>query len=116
MSSHLKDPTPIIPIFLYTFVFFNRVWVVQCDSNDDILMSAMQGNTNTGFTSYLSTNGMPVPALSAELVMAHELGHSYGSLHDPNTPLCSPDNEHGGVYLLNTYAVSGLMPNHYVSH
>ncbi|VDM25139.1 unnamed protein product [Hydatigera taeniaeformis] len=76
---------------------------------------AIRGNTNTGFTSYLNTNGMPVPALSAELVMAHELGHSYGSLHDPDTPLCSPENERGGVYLLNKYAVSGMMPNHYVS-
>ncbi|KAL5111609.1 hypothetical protein TcWFU_002627 [Taenia crassiceps] len=74
---------------------------------------SVRGNTNTGFTSYLNTNGMPVPALSAELVMAHELGHSYGSLHDPDTPLCSPENEHGGVYLLNKYAVSGMMPNHY---
>ncbi|EUB64631.1 ADAM 17-like protease [Echinococcus granulosus] len=73
----------------------------------------MRGNTNTGFTSYLNTNGLPVPALSAELVMAHELGHSYGSLHDPDTPLCSPENERGGVYLLNKYAVSGMMPNHY---
>lgn len=78
-------------------------------------LAAMRGNTNTGFTSYLNTNGMPVPALSAELVMAHELGHSYGSLHDPDTPLCSPENERGGVYLLNKYAVSGMMPNHYVS-
>ncbi|KAL5967120.1 ADAM 17-like protease [Taenia solium] len=75
--------------------------------------AAIRGNTNTGFTSYLNTNGMPVPALSAELVMAHELGHSYGSLHDPDTPLCSPENERGGVYLLNKYAVSGMMPNHY---
>ena len=72
-------------------------------------------NVNTGYTSYLNSNGMPVPALMAELVLSHELGHSWGATHDPPTGRCSPSVEQGGIYLLNVYAVKGLNPNNYVS-
>lgn len=57
---------------------------------------------------------MPVPALSAELVISHEFGHSFGSLHDDASARCSPTAEQGGVFLLNKFAVSGMMPNNYV--
>ncbi len=53
--------------------------------------------------------------MEGELVFAHEIGHSYGAMHDPLNYECAPSAERGGLYLVNKFAVSGMMPNHYVS-
>ncbi len=70
---------------------------------------------NTGFTSYSDSDGMQVLSSVAELVTAHELGHSWGAPHDPGTPECTPTAAKGGPFLMYTYAVSGYSPNNYVS-
>lgn len=70
---------------------------------------------NTGFTSYCDSDGAQVLSSIAELVTAHELGHSWGAPHDPANPECTPSAEHGGRYLMYTFAVSGYSPNNYVS-
>lgn len=70
---------------------------------------------NTGFTTYCDSEGSQVLSSVAELVTAHELGHSWGAPHDPDTPECSPTAEAGGRYLMYAYAVPGYSPNNYVS-
>ena len=50
----------------------------------------------------------------ADLVTAHELGHNWGSEHDPDLPECSPPASQGGSYLMYTYSVSGYDVNNKV--
>ena len=44
-----------------------------------------------------------------------ELGHNWGSEHDPDTDECSPSSFDGGKYIMYTYSVSGYDPNNKVS-
>ncbi|VDO90782.1 unnamed protein product [Schistosoma curassoni] len=62
---------------------------------------------NTGWTTYVDYN---VNAL-AELITAHELGHSWGADHDPDTDECNPAAISSGKYLMYTYSVSGYAEN-----
>ena len=71
---------------------------------------------NTGFTTYCDSEGAQVLSSVAELVTAHELGHSWGAPHDPDTPECSPSAEAGGRFLMYTFAVPGYSPNNYVGY
>ncbi|VDO03421.1 unnamed protein product [Rodentolepis nana] len=68
---------------------------------------------NIGFTTYCDSEGSQVLSSVAELVTAHELGHSWGAPHDPDTAECTPSAEAGGRYLMYTYAVPGYSPNNY---
>uniref|UniRef100_A0A0R3SQ45 ADAM9 protein n=1 Tax=Hymenolepis diminuta TaxID=6216 RepID=A0A0R3SQ45_HYMDI len=68
---------------------------------------------NIGFTTYCDSEGSQVLSSVAELVTAHELGHSWGAPHDPDTTECTPSAEAGGRYLMYTYAVPGYSPNNY---
>ncbi|XP_038058241.1 disintegrin and metalloproteinase domain-containing protein 10-like [Patiria miniata] len=65
---------------------------------------------NTGI---VTTNnyGMPVPPLMSHNTFAHEIGHSFGSNHDPATDqVCSPGGTRGN-YLMFAYATSGTLAN-----
>ncbi|KAL5967121.1 ADAM 17-like protease [Taenia solium] len=68
---------------------------------------------NTGFTTYCDSEGVQVLSSVAELVTAHELGHSWGAPHDPDTEECTPSAENGGRFLMYTFAVPGYSPNNY---
>ncbi|XP_041354185.1 disintegrin and metalloproteinase domain-containing protein 10-like [Gigantopelta aegis] len=51
------------------------------------------------------------PGYKAALALTHELGHSFGSLHDNvNKTACVPNNEYGN-YVMYPYVISGLKPN-----
>ncbi|XP_038052085.1 ADAM 17-like protease [Patiria miniata] len=68
---------------------------------------------NTGLTTTVNW-GRNVLTDEADLVTAHELGHNFGSEHDPGTEgdICSPGNRHsGGNYLMFPASVSGRDPN-----
>ena len=53
--------------------------------------------------------GSAVLTQAADLVTGHELGHNFGSNHDP--PSCVPSVSEGGSYLMLARAVSGKQPN-----
>ncbi|XP_033099407.1 ADAM 17-like protease isoform X2 [Anneissia japonica] len=67
---------------------------------------------NTGLTTTLNW-GRRVLTDEAELVTAHELGHNFGSEHDPTTNIngCAPDDPNGN-FLMYPASVSGKKPNH----
>ncbi|XP_072042167.1 ADAM 17-like protease isoform X1 [Amphiura filiformis] len=66
---------------------------------------------NTGLTTTVNW-GRRVLTQEADLVTAHELGHNFGSEHDPGTEgaECSPGNAKGGNYLMYPASVSGQQP------
>ncbi|XP_063720609.1 ADAM 17-like protease isoform X2 [Symsagittifera roscoffensis] len=63
---------------------------------------------NTGLTTMFNW-GSAILTQAADLVTGHELGHNFGSNHDP--PECIPSSNRGGAYLMNARAVSGLQRN-----
>ncbi|KAH8859622.1 ADAM 17-like protease [Schistosoma japonicum] len=66
---------------------------------------------NTGWTTYVDYNGQQLVNALAELITAHELGHSWGADHDPDTNECNPTATSSGKYLMYTYSVSGYAEN-----
>lgn len=70
---------------------------------------------NSGLSSSRNHYGQRVVTREADLVTAHELGHNWGSEHDPDLPECSPPASQGGSYLMYTYSVSGYDVNNKVS-
>ncbi len=74
-------------------------------------------SSNTGLSSYKSVSESQSRLLQreAELVTSHELGHNWGSEHDPNTDRCTPSPSSGGNYIMYAYANQGYDKNNYVS-
>ena len=70
---------------------------------------------NSGLSSSRNHYGQRVVTREADLVTAHELGHNWGSEHDPDLPGCSPPASQGGSYLMYTYSVSGYDVNNKVT-
>lgn len=70
---------------------------------------------NTGLSSSINW-GRKLLTEEADIVTAHEIGHNFGSEHDPETQECAPaDNqEDGGKYIMYPASVSGQLPNNKV--
>ena len=71
---------------------------------------------NTGLSSYRSTNVFQKRLMQreAELVTAHELGHNWGSEHDPLNPDCTPSSgTNGGNFIMYAYLNGGHERNNY---
>ncbi|KAM9315574.1 disintegrin and metalloproteinase domain-containing protein 17 [Gastrophryne carolinensis] len=66
---------------------------------------------NTGLTS-TKNYGKTILTKEADLVTTHELGHNFGSEHDPDSiEECAPNEDHGGKFVMYPIAVSGDHPN-----
>ncbi|GAV05778.1 hypothetical protein RvY_15856 [Ramazzottius varieornatus] len=66
---------------------------------------------NSGLTTARNNYDQIVITREMELVTAHELGHNWGSQHDPETRECTPESRVGGRFLMYMYSVSGLESN-----
>uniref|UniRef100_A0A8C5WCI3 ADAM metallopeptidase domain 17 n=1 Tax=Leptobrachium leishanense TaxID=445787 RepID=A0A8C5WCI3_9ANUR len=66
---------------------------------------------NTGLTS-TKNYGKTILTKEADLVTTHELGHNFGSEHDPDSmEYCAPTEERGGKFVMYPIAVSGDQEN-----
>lgn len=74
-------------------------------------------SSNIGLSSYKSPSSSQSRLLQteAELVTTHELGHNWGSEHDPATSSCTPTSKEGGNYIMFAYANQGYETNNFVS-
>jgi hypothetical protein len=73
-------------------------------------------SSNTGLSSYksISKSELRLLQLEAELVTSHELGHNWGSEHDPTDKQeCVPLEK--GNYIMYAFANKGYDPNNFVS-
>ncbi|XP_053565677.1 disintegrin and metalloproteinase domain-containing protein 17 isoform X2 [Bombina bombina] len=62
---------------------------------------------NTGLTS-TKNYGKTILTKEADLVTTHELGHNFGSEHDPDSlESCAPSEDKGGKFVMYPIAVSG---------
>ncbi|CAI9736379.1 ADAM 17-like protease [Octopus vulgaris] len=68
---------------------------------------------NTGWSSSMNTQGHRVLTQEAIIVTTHEIGHNWGSEHDPGEGICSPSSFDNGKYVMYPYAVSGYELNNY---
>ncbi|XP_070536788.1 disintegrin and metalloproteinase domain-containing protein 10-like [Ptychodera flava] len=76
---------------------------------DQVFFGEMM-SLNTGLVT-LRDGGIPLPTAVTFLVLGHEVGHSFGSDHDPLSETCAPGEDDGGFYIMHTYAVDGTRPN-----
>jgi len=65
---------------------------------------------NTGLVSFKLFH-REAPRAVTEITFAHELGHSFGAQHDPNTKECMPGDSKGGNYIMYDKATPGHMKN-----
>ncbi len=65
---------------------------------------------NTGIVTVKSYKAH-IPELAAQLAFAHEIGHSLGASHDPETRKCSPGNAAGGNFLMHGRSNTGAYEN-----
>mmetsp|Transcript_28356 Transcript_28356/g.84904 ORF Transcript_28356/g.84904 Transcript_28356/m.84904 type:complete len:681 (+) Transcript_28356:240-2282(+) len=68
-----------------------------------------QGGLNTGFTTSMNF-GSTVPVSVLTVTTAHEVGHNWGSPHDPTTAECSPGGN-AGNFIMFPQATDGSRPN-----
>ncbi|XP_071500624.1 disintegrin and metalloproteinase domain-containing protein 10-like [Diadema antillarum] len=100
----------------YTFAnrdFANGIlglaWIASSNRNSNGgICDKQTSNGQTLNTGIVTTNNYEsdVPSLVSHLTFAHELGHSFGSQHDPVTTTCSPGGDIGN-YLMFSHSSSG---------
>lgn len=65
---------------------------------------------NTGIVTFQLYN-REAPPIVTEITLAHELGHSFGAQHDPETKECTPGPENGGNFIMFDKATPGHLKN-----
>uniref|UniRef100_T1IS51 Peptidase M12B domain-containing protein n=1 Tax=Strigamia maritima TaxID=126957 RepID=T1IS51_STRMM len=107
------------------FTFPGRVlgiaWMADADNSGYVggicepRLYSTQDQKALSFNSAVITmmlEGRRMPRGITAIAVAHELGHSFGSDHDPyQDPICSPNRDSGGKFIMAAFAVKGDQPN-----
>lgn len=88
-------------------------------STDRGVCASTLRNSSTGFGFVLNgglatsmLQGQRMLTRDSDLLVAHELAHSLGAQHDPDSGECSPPDKKGGPYLMSARPVSRYYENH----
>ncbi|CAG5115636.1 unnamed protein product [Candidula unifasciata] len=67
---------------------------------------------NVGLSTPMFSENLVLPVARYLLVLAHEIGHNWGSIHDPeDNPLCNPSSQNGEAYMMSAIAALAASPN-----
>ncbi|XP_052098663.1 ADAM 17-like protease [Mytilus californianus] len=69
---------------------------------------------NTGVSSFQNPGGSRALAAQALITVSHELGHNWGSEHDPDSNECAPDVSSNGKYIMYYMATTGYDANNQI--
>eukprot|EP00049_Salpingoeca_infusionum_P008954 m.148604 g.148604 ORF g.148604 m.148604 type:complete len:856 (+) comp14188_c1_seq3:116-2683(+) len=117
MLVRLGSETQIGPCLSHLFTAYDfdggvlgLAWVGASSGSSGVCSSSLSGpQLNTGLTTIRNFKATQ-PTLMLSLVTTHEIGHNWGSIHDPLTTECTPDE---GDFVMATFAVDGSQTNNH---
>jgi disintegrin and metalloproteinase domain-containing protein 10 len=74
------------------------------------ILNTVAKSLNSGIVTVVNYQAR-VPEAVSQITFAHEVGHNFGSEHDPDDSICSPGSAKGGNYIMYRRATTGTDKN-----